>query len=161
MAKKTAPIYVVKVALKDAKKIWRRIALRGNQTLDDLHEAIYDAFDRYDEHLYSFFFPPEGSRSRGRNRLRDAVEYAHPYMVEDPGPFRDEPLLDASQTRIDSLGLSKGQRFEYLFDWGDEWWHELTVEEVDAKPERGRYPKIVEKHGESPPQYPDLEECEE
>ncbi len=38
------------VTLRD-KKIWRRIAIRGNQTLDDLHETIFDAFDReeYDE----------------------------------------------------------------------------------------------------------------
>ena len=54
------PIFIFKVALAGRKSIWRKIAMRGNQTLDDLHEAIFDAFDRYDEHLYSFYFPAAG-----------------------------------------------------------------------------------------------------
>ena len=45
-------IFVLKVALAGRKGIWRKIALRGGQTLDDLHEAIFEAFDRDDEHLY-------------------------------------------------------------------------------------------------------------
>ena len=49
-----APIFVLKVALEGDKSVWRRIAFRGDQTLDDVHEAVYRAFDRYDEHLYSF-----------------------------------------------------------------------------------------------------------
>ena len=55
-------VYVFKVALSGSKRIWRRIAMRPAQTLDDLHEAIFTAFDRYDEHLYSFFFPTSQSR---------------------------------------------------------------------------------------------------
>ncbi len=63
MAKnKTWSIYTFKVALKGAKGIWRRIEVAGKQTLDDLHEAIFEAFDREEEHLYSFYFPPPGSR---------------------------------------------------------------------------------------------------
>jgi len=56
------PVYVLKVALCGSKGIWRRIAMLPAQTLDDLHEAIFTAFDRYDEHLYSFFFPTSQSR---------------------------------------------------------------------------------------------------
>src|SRR5438105_5003239 len=36
--------------------ISRTIQIRGDQTLEDLHEAIFDAFDREDEHLYEFQF---------------------------------------------------------------------------------------------------------
>lgn len=46
----------------------------------------------------------------------------------------------------------------YLFDFGDEWWHEITVEQIDAKPEEGGYPRVLEEHGQSPPQYPDMDE---
>ena len=49
-------VFVFKVALYDAKKIWHRIAIRGDQTLHDLHGAIYDAFHHDDVHLYSFYF---------------------------------------------------------------------------------------------------------
>jgi hypothetical protein len=158
MAKKPR-VYEFKVALKGTKETWRRIAILGNQTLDDLHEAIYEAFDRYDEHLYSFYFPPPGSRGRGR--LRDALEYTHPYNAEESGSMWGESANNAAKTKIASLGLQKKQRFEYLFDFGDEWWHELTVEEVDGEPDEGEYPRIVEKHGTSPPQYPEVDDEED
>jgi len=32
----------------------RTIEIRGDQMLEDLHYAIFDAFDREDEHLYEF-----------------------------------------------------------------------------------------------------------
>ena len=32
----------------------RTIQIRGDQTLEDLHHAIFDAFDRWEEHLYEF-----------------------------------------------------------------------------------------------------------
>lgn len=50
-------MFVFKVALKGARRIWHRIAIRSDQTLDDLHKAIFNAFDRYDEHIYSFYIP--------------------------------------------------------------------------------------------------------
>ena len=145
-------VYIFKVALKGAKRIWRRIAMLGNQTLDDFHEAIYTAFEREEEHLYSFYFPLPGSR--GRARLREAIEYTHPYSFED-NPFADERCHNAATTKIEDLGLKKGQQFEYLFDFGDRWWHEIIVEQTDGEVEKGRYPRIIEKHGKSPPQYPE------
>ena len=32
----------------------RIIDIRGSQTLDDLHDVIFRAFNRYDEHMYEF-----------------------------------------------------------------------------------------------------------
>jgi hypothetical protein len=145
-------IFVFKVALDE--KIWRRIALRGNQTLDDLHEAIFQAFDRFDEHLYSFYFPKPGIR--GRARLRDAVEYTHPMAAEE-GPFEDERLTGADTAKISSLSLRPDRKFLYLFDFGDQWMHEITVENADGADDGGQYPRIVEKHGQSPAQYPDCD----
>jgi hypothetical protein len=149
-------IFVLKVALAGRKSIWRRIALRGSQTLDDLHEAIFDAFDRDDEHLYSFYFPRPGTK--GRARLRDAAEYACPFSCKDAGPFSDDILRNAAKTALSSLGLEPGKVFLYLFDFGDSWLHEITVEQTDATPEEGKYPRVLEKHGQSPPQYPDMDE---
>jgi len=149
-------VFVFKVALAGRKSIWRRIAARGSETLDDLHEAIFDAFDRDDEHLYSFYFPKPGTK--GRARLRDAVEYACAFSCKDPGPFAGEPLHNAAKTNLSALGLKPKRVFLYLFDFGDQWWHEITVEQIDAKPDKGKYPRVLEKHGQSPPQYPDLDE---
>lgn len=152
----TTHCFLFKVALKANKRIWRRIVIRGNQTLDDLHECIYDAFDRYDEHLYSFYFPRPGTR--GRNRMRDAVEITHPFNAKESSSLFGKRLPDASKIKIDALKLQKGQVFEYLFDFGDGWHHEITVEQIDGEGDDGTYPRIVEKKGHSPPQYPDMED---
>ena len=149
-------VFVFKVTLVGARSVWRRIAVRGNQTLNDLHEAIFQAFDRDDEHTYSFFFPRPGRK--GQAALRGAQEYTHPFNAAEPGPFADKPLKSAGTTRLSALGLTAGRTFLYLFDFGDEWWHEITVEETDAPDDKGQYPRIIEKRGKSPPQYPDLEE---
>jgi hypothetical protein len=151
------PVFIFKIALAGAKRVWRRIAVRGTQTLDDLHEAIYNAFDRYDEHLYSFYFPKPGSK--GRARIRDGQEYTCSHMLESPGG--DEWGAKSTDTKLTSLGLTPKSKFYYLFDFGDEWWHEITVEKTAAPSEKGKYPRILETHGPSPPQYPDADEDEE
>ncbi|MFA5866244.1 MAG: plasmid pRiA4b ORF-3 family protein [Phycisphaerae bacterium] len=155
---KNESISVFKVTLEGNKKLWRRIAIQGNQTLDDLHEAIFSAFDRDEEHLYSFYFPKPG-RS-GRAALRDAAEYACPYNCKDQdiAALPGESPRNAEKAKIGALKLRTGQKFKYLFDFGDSWWHEITVETADAPAEEGKYPRILERHGESPQQYPDSEE---
>ena len=49
------------------------------------------------------------------------------------------------------------QKFYYLFDWGDEWWHELTFEGV-CSTEVNTLPVVTVRKGESPSQYPDFED---
>ena len=155
------PIFIFKVALAGRKSIWRKIALRGDDTLDDLHEMIFDAFDRDDEHLYSFYFPRPGGKTSSRLRMRDGVEYACPHMAPMADPFYDFNALNAAETKLAELKLRPKQVFYYLFDYGDEWWHEITVEDVDAPAAKDKYPCVVESRGKSPPQYPDLEDEED
>lgn len=151
-----ATIFVFKVALQAQKKIWRRIAVRSDQTLKDFHDIIFDAFDRYDEHLYSFYLLPPGVK--GRRGLVESIEYTSPIMLEQPDLLGWTQAHDASITTIGSLGLEPKRQLRYLFDFGDDWWHEITVEQIDGTPDDGEYPRVVERRGDSPPQYPDLEE---
>jgi hypothetical protein len=75
--------FVFKVALKGRRGIWRSIALRGDETLERLHEEIFRAFDRYDDHLYSFYFP-KVPRRRGpilRHLLKTPQMQADPNAV--------------------------------------------------------------------------------
>jgi hypothetical protein len=59
----------------------------------------------------------------------------------------------ATRIRIDSLALHPGQKFLYLFDYGDEWWHEVELIGINEKVPRVSYPRVVKKQGKSPPQY--------
>ena len=65
----------------------------------------------------------------------------------------DNDPEDASETAIGSFKLDEKQVFYYLFDFGDEWWHEITVEKTGEQADDEKYPRIIEKKGESPEQY--------
>ena len=58
-------------------------------------------------------------------------------------------------TTIESLALDEGQIFYYLFDFGDDWWHEIKIEKTDEPADNDKYPRIAERKGQSPEQYPD------
>ena len=153
-----ATVCIFKVVLADNKSIWRRIAIRSDQTLDDLHAIIFTAFDRFDEHLYSFHRQPLYAR-RGPDFNRDNVEYTSPLMIEEADSFDGHDVRDASKTVIGTLELKPGAKLYYLFDFGDSWWHELTMEEAGLPVEaKRRYPLIMENQGASPPQYPPVDE---
>ena len=153
--RKSEKEYVFKVNVKGLRRIWRTIALRGDQTLEDLHEVIFAAFDRFDPHLYSFYFPKARPR---RGPGPPPKEYTTPEMIDELGPLDDDMCFDAAETRLDDIQLSPGQQFEYLFDFGDSWWHEVLVEEINRVVRGAKYPQIREKRGTSPPQYEVIDE---
>lgn len=81
-------------------------------------------------------------------------------MLEEADPFSERKPSNAAKTKLDSLHLKLGQTFEYLFDFGDNWLHEIKVmaiEPVDTST-KNKLPMISERHGESPEQYPPEEE---
>jgi len=126
--------------------ISRTIQIRGDQTLDDLHQAIFEAYDRFDEHLYEFQFgkgpmDPKGPR------------YVAPDGFEIEVGEGEKPSGRTDHTTIESLGLRKGRAFGYWFDFGDDWWHQIDVEAIEDAVPQGKYPKVINRVGESPPQY--------
>lgn len=131
----------------------RTVQTRGGQTLAELHGIIFDAFDRWDgEHLYEFRF--------GREPLdRNGVCYE---LVESEDLLSRGPRKGGNvrRVRIGQLGLTPGDRFFYWFDFGDDWWHEIKVISTDGQSDGGEYARVTEAVGESPPQYPGLDESD-
>lgn len=152
-------VYLFKVALDHDKRTYRHIEILDSQTLEDFHEIIFEAFDRYDEHLYSFYLT--GTATKSLSKRRRAPEITDPMIIEDEGPLffmRERELYDASKTTIGDLGLKEKDKMYYLFDFGDEWWHEITLLSIIETKRKTGLPRIVKKVGESPDQYPDLDE---
>lgn len=55
MTKATAPIYQIKVTLKDSKPpIWRCVLISSETTLTKLHDIIQAAMGWYNSHLHAF-----------------------------------------------------------------------------------------------------------
>jgi len=126
------------------KEISRVIEIRGDQTLQQLHEAIFHAYDRCDEHLYEFQF--------GRRPFDpDGFNYGIPDGKKRKGRG------DASTTTLDDLELKLHRAFGYWFDFGDDWFHQVQVERIDQAIPTVTYPRVIRRVGKSPPQYSDAE----
>jgi len=91
----------------------RTIQIRGDQTLEDLHHAIFDAFDRYDEHMYEFQFGKGPMDTKGHR-------YVLPTAFETDRGEKNPPVGRVDQTSIESLGLKVGQSSGYWFDFVDD-----------------------------------------
>ncbi len=107
-------VYVLKVSLKDIRPpIWRRLQIPGILTLEELHYVIQDAFGWDNYHLHSF--------------LKGGTEYTDHAMVEDD-VFEDSE--DESDFCLDDFSLREKDRFDYVYDFGDNWRHTILVEKV-------------------------------
>ncbi len=149
----TLEVFIISgpVTEKFAKKnpvVSRTIQMRGDQTLQDLHHAIFDAFGRWEEHMYEFQF---GKRPMDPKAKRYVLPNALEIQQGQPNP----PIGRVDQTTIESLSLKVGDRFGYWFDFGDDWWHQINIEGIDDKVPRGKFPKVTKREGKSPPQYAD------
>ena len=134
----------------EGQTISRTIEIRGDQTLEQLHQAIFRAFDRFEEHFYEFQFgkgpqDPAGPR------------YVLPQMLTKE--VREPSMAgDVGKTTLDSLGLKVHQAFGYWFDYGDDWWHQINVEAIQTDGSKKAYPRVTKRVGKSPPQYADEED---
>jgi hypothetical protein len=128
----------------------RTIGIRGDQTLADLHGTIFKAFDREEEHFYEFQLKGEGPADPQSERYISPSAFGASEEFEADG--------SSTETTIGSLELAVDEPFGYWFDFGDDWWHQINVISIRDKIPQGRYPKITERVGESPPQYADLDE---
>ncbi len=147
-------VYTLRVALRYDSDVWRKIEIRSDQTLDELHWAIFKAFNRDEDHLYSFYLTPPGARRSARSLPhKNAIEFTDPQCYDGYDWGNPHEVHDASQTRLADLKLRASRKFDYLFDFGDSWKHEITVEQVNGEIQRHKYPRVIEKHGTSPPQY--------
>jgi hypothetical protein len=117
-------------------KVWRRIAMPADATLDDLVGWVLRSVNFDSDHLYDFVY---------RDRLGATVTAVHPEM--DEGPW-------ASEILIGTLPLEPGQTMELVYDFGDNWCFTIKLERVEPPGAKVKTPRILERHGKSPDQYP-------
>jgi hypothetical protein len=128
-------------------EISRVIEIKGSHTLQDLHRIIFKAFDREEEHLYEFQIGGTGPQDPHASRYSLQTPYSEPSDMDG----------DVAITRLIDAGLAAGDAFGYWFDFGDDWWHQISVLEIKEKYPKGKYPKISQRVGASPPQYADFD----
>jgi hypothetical protein len=126
--------FVFKVSLG---KVWRRIAMPSDASLDDLVHWILRSVDFDSDHLYAFAY---------RDHFGASVRAEHPFC-DGEGPSADDVL-------IGELPLEPGQSMTLTYDFGDSWRFDVKLESIDPAGRRLKKPRILDSHGEAPEQYP-------
>lgn len=124
-------IVQIKVKLLGVSKppVWRELQLRADTRLDQLHEILQAALGWQNYHMHVFTFADE--------------EFG----------VRDPELGHADERKVTLGELTDiGARFRYTYDFGDDWEHEILVEDLlDPDPE-AHYPILVASKGACPPE---------
>ena len=116
---------------------YRHIRISNLATLADLSDVILAAFDFDNDHGHGFFLD---------NKVYSDVAAYFVRGMEEDNPPTDEFSLA-------QVGLQVGQKFKYLFDFGDDWTFQCRVlKELD---EITAHPMVVRRKGQPPEQYPD------
>jgi Plasmid pRiA4b ORF-3-like protein len=126
------PVFRVKLSLAEVADppVWRRLLVPTAIRLDRLHQVIQAAMGWEDYHLHAF--------SDGR------VRYGP--------PDRELRLRDEREATLGDLIPRRGGRARYTYDFGDDWIHELVVEERLAAEPGTAYPVCEAGEGACPPE---------
>lgn len=111
-------MYQLKVTLRGVSKppVWRRVLVHADASLGELHQVIIAAMGWDGGHLHMF---------------SDSItQYDTPPDDEDEDQFALADVL-----------AEPGDRLRYLYDFGDDWDHDIKLEEAIADPSD-------EEHGE-------------
>ncbi len=128
-----ARLYLIKIQLSDIEPlIWRRFVVPAGITLDRLHDVIQIVMGWEDCHLHMFTI--------GNKRYTEYPE------SKDDG-------LECGKYRLGELVKQKGRTFRYIYDFGDDWEHELILEDSRyVNPELGLEPVCLEGERSCPPE---------
>ncbi len=124
-------VHRVKITLRGGKPpIWRRLEVPSTITLRDLHDAIQAAFGWAGYHLW-VFETPDGD-----------------YGMPDP----ELGHRDAARVTLDRVAPRTRDRLRYTYDFGDDWQHDIVVEDVLAAEVGVAYPRFVAGRRACPPE---------
>ncbi len=122
----------LKITLKVVKpRVWRRMLVPSGYTLAEVHEALLTGMGWSGYHLYAF-------RIGGTTYME----------IDDDWP--DESVDSASVRLRDVVG--SGDRFDFEYDFGDGWEHQVVVEEVVPSSGHARRPVCLAGRRACPPE---------
>ena len=102
------PVYQLKIRLIDIEPpIWRRIQVPATILLCCLHDALQAVFGWADSHLHNF--------------EKDGKYWGIPEY---------EDLIDESKITLAKLLKAEGESMIYVYDFGDNWRHEVVLEKI-------------------------------
>lgn len=116
--------------------IWRRVQVNKNTTFFELHHIIQIAMGWDNYHLYEFNI--------------------NKYRIGEPNEefdyYDDSKVVDASTVTLDSIFTDTKEKFDYEYDFGDGWRHQIVVEKFLPRDSSTNYPICINGQLNCPPE---------
>ena len=113
---------------------YRHLKISDQTTLEDLGDAILEAFDFINDHAHAFFM-------NNRPWTEDNCYYAE--SVDEDNEYRHTCDYTIKKAR-----LHVDQKFVYVFDFGDDWRFRCRV--LKILDEQTEFPEVIRSKGEAP-----------
>lgn len=123
--KRNAPkqIFQLKITIKDIKPpVWRRLLISSHCTFQTLHEAIQDCFYWVNDHLHEFIVRPKNDPYNGFH-----IQGKYPDGTDSQNSLFDDIM--ENQIRLCDVFSEEQKSVAYIYDFGDNWEHEIRLEE--------------------------------
>lgn len=106
-----------KIQLRDITdpSVWRRLIVPEQFTFFRFHKAIQAVFGWENTHLFQF--SPKGYNSS-------------PVISVPNSEWDEEPVSDSKKIKLSEVFNKPRQKFTYLYDFGDDWIHIITLEKI-------------------------------
>jgi len=125
-------VFQLRISLDEVQpEVWRRLLVPGAFQLSKLHDVFQVAMGWTDSHLHSF-------------TIADEL-----YGSQDDDDFEEE--LDEKEISLVEA-LAGEQLFHYSYDFGDDWFHDITVERVGPPETGAEYPRLLSGARSAPPE---------
>ncbi|ALV22173.1 plasmid pRiA4b ORF-3 family protein [Carnobacterium antarcticum] len=138
----SCPMAELEVQLQlEGKPTIRQLSVPLSRTFEELHEILQASFGWQNSHLHEFSFTAQNGRPRTRLVMdEEAFEYA----IGAEKLIRDHEVTLADY-------LTEGLLFQYIYDFGDHWEHNILVKKISAAGEFN-HPICTKIEGTTPPE---------
>lgn len=141
MIKNAASVYQFKITLyRVSPFIWRRILIPEIYTFWDLHVAIQDAMGWMDSHLHRFEVINFSAGTKEEIGMSD----------EEFGS--EGKVLSGWEQKIAHYFSTNNPKMRYIYDFGDNWEHEIEFEDILPQENGVSYPVCVAGERACPPE---------
>jgi hypothetical protein len=128
-------------------KVWREFVVDENITFHEFHFIIQICMDWENYHMYQF--SPKGYGSY------PSFELKTPYSESEFSPISKlkkglELTYDTSKAKLSDYFTAKGQKITYIYDFGDDWEHIISLKKIWPGPTA--HPMLVAGEGKCPPE---------
>jgi hypothetical protein len=128
---------ILKITLRDIRPpIWRRVRVPDDTSLRKLHQVIQVAMGWEDAHLHEFEI---GGQRYGEPSDDDGW----------PGAGR---TYSENNVKLASLVDQGVTRFRYLYDFGDGWDHQVSIEKIQPLDPDQQHPSLIGGKRAGPPE---------